>query len=503
MIRRVLIANRGEIARRVIRTCHAMRIETVAVYSEVDHDAPHVREATSAVAIGPAAASESYLKIPALIDAVRKSGADAVHPGYGFLSENAAFAEACEAAGVIFIGPPAAVIRRMGSKTGTRALMAAAGVPIVPGVTPAAQDDESIAAAVREVGFPALLKAAGGGGGKGMRVVRAESEIADAIGAARRESERAFGNPTLYVERLVERPRHIEIQIFADTYGNTVHVLERECSLQRRHQKVIEEAPAPRLAPRVRAQIRTAAIAAARAVEYVNAGTCEFLLEGEGDQARFYFLEMNTRLQVEHPVTEAVTGLDLVRAQIVVANDQPLPFTQQDVVARGHAIECRIYAEDPRTLLPQSGRLLRYVEPEGAGIRIDGGVREGQTITVHYDPLIAKAIAHGDTREIARERLIGALQGFLILGLHHNVALLATLLALPEFVASTAYTTLMEERGAALLPPASSETLDAAAALAAFVSPPPPAAAPPPAEAGGEAAPVGVDPWDALGPVVW
>ncbi|MEZ5319586.1 MAG: biotin carboxylase N-terminal domain-containing protein [Vicinamibacterales bacterium] len=422
MIRRLLIANRGEIALRIIRTCRRMGVQTVAVYSDADRDAPHVEAADEAVRLGPAPAAESYLKIDAVIEAARASGADAIHPGYGFLSENAAFARACEAAGIVFVGPSADVIDRMGSKTAAREAVRAGGVPVVPGRTAASQSPAAIREAVEAVGLPALLKAVAGGGGKGMRTVRSAGEIDAAIGAASREAERAFGDGTLYVERLIAEPRHVEVQVFGDTAGTVLHLFERDCSLQRRHQKVIEEAPAPRLAPGVRARLHAAAVAAARAVGYVNAGTVEFLLEGEGEDASFYFLEMNTRLQVEHPVTEMVTGLDLVELQLVVASGAPLPIRQDDVAVRGHAIECRVYAEDARRLLPQSGRLVHYREPPAAeGLRLDAGVRRGQRITVHYDPMIAKLVAHGATRDQAIERAIHGLRHYEILGLRHNL----------------------------------------------------------------------------------
>jgi acetyl-CoA carboxylase biotin carboxylase subunit len=495
-VRRVLVANRGEIACRVIRTCRAMGIPTVAVYSDADARAPHVEAADAAVRIGPPPAADSYLDIDAVIDAARRTGADAVHPGYGFLSENAAFASACAAAGLTFIGPPARVISEMGSKTAARRTVAAAGVPVVPGATPRAQDAAALRAAVAEVGLPALLKASAGGGGKGMRVVRAVSEVDEAVEAAEREATRAFGDGTLYVERLIERARHVEVQIMADAHGQVVHLFERDCSLQRRHQKVIEEAPAPALAPSVRARLTAAAVAAARAVGYVNAGTIEFLVDGDGDDASFYFLEMNTRLQVEHPVTEAITGIDLVRAQLIVAAGEPLPFAQDDIVARGHAIECRIYAEDPRRLLPQSGVLRRYREPAGDGLRIDSGVREGQTITVHYDPLLAKLVCVGESRAEALARARDALRRFEILGLAHNVGFLRALLARDEVAAARVDTRFIEAHLGELVPEPSPALIRAAAAIAARV------AAGPPDHAGTDA-PASIDPWDSLGQVAW
>ncbi len=498
MIRRVLIANRGEIARRVIRTCRLMGIATVAVYSEADTGAPHVGEADEAVLIGPAPAVESYLNIPRIVEAARRSGADAVHPGYGFLSENPDFADACETAGLIFVGPPAAVMRRLGSKTGARAIMSAAGVPVVPGATPRSQQETDIVAAVGEAGFPALLKAAAGGGGKGMRIVRAAEDVRDAIGAARREAERAFANGALYVERLVERPRHVEVQILGDRHGNVVHLYERDCTLQRRHQKVVEEAPAPALAPDVRARLTDAALAAARAVGYVNAGTVEFLLEGEGDAARFYFLEVNMRLQVEHPITEAITGIDLVRAQLEIAGGARLPFPQSEVTPAGHAIECRIYAEDSKTLLPQAGRLLHYREPHGPGVRVDGGVVAGQTVSVHYDPLLAKLITHGETRSLALARMRQALRDYEILGVRHNLAFLRALLDRPEVETSRLHTTFIEEKLRTIVLEPLPAVRRAAAALAAFVTTRGGAPAADP-----DAAASAFDPWDLLGALDW
>ena len=496
-MRRVLIANRGEIACRIIRTCRAMGLESVAVYSDADADAPYVTLADRALPIGPPPAHESYLNIPRIIDAARRSSADAVHPGYGFLSENAAFADACAAAGLTFIGPPGDVIRRTGSKTAARASVSQAGVPIVPGETPVSQRDADIASALQRVGFPALLKAAAGGGGRGMRIVRDARAADESIGVARREAERAFADGTLYVERLVEHPRHVEVQIFADTHGHVVHLRERDCTLQRRHQKVIEEAPAPVLAASVRERLTSAAVAAARAVGYVNAGTVEFLVEGDGDRARFYFLEVNTRLQVEHPITEAITGFDLVRAQLLVAAGEPLPFTQDDVRPQGHAIECRIYAEDSVRLLPQSGRLLRYREPRGPGIRVDSGVREGQAVTVHYDALMAKLIAHADTRDEAIGRLVGALRQFEILGVRHNIGFLLALVTRPEFASHDVHTRFIEEHLEELTH-GGADARPAAAALAAFVS------ARGPALASGRAADSArFDPWHTLGPVAW
>jgi acetyl-CoA carboxylase biotin carboxylase subunit len=433
-VKRVLIANRGEIAVRIVRACREAGLESVAVYSDADADALHRRLADVSVRVGSAAPADSYLNIPALIEAARSTGADAVHPGYGFLSERAAFARACEEARLIFVGPPSAAIDRMGSKIGARQLMQSAGVPVVPGATPEDQSDAGVIAAARTIGYPVLVKASAGGGGKGMRTARHERELAEAVPAARREAQAAFGDGTLYVERLIEKPRHVEIQVFADAHGNVVHLFERECSLQRRHQKIVEESPSTALTPGVRERMGAAAVAAARAAGYRNAGTIEFLFEGEGDGARFYFLEMNTRLQVEHPVTELVTGVDLVRAQLDVAAGKPLPWTQSGLTQRGHAIECRVYAEDPATgFLPQAGPLLLYREPSGPGIRVDSGVVEGDSIGVNYDPLIAKLIGFAETRDLAIERTLAALRRYPILGIRTNLTFLTRLLQQDAF----------------------------------------------------------------------
>jgi acetyl-CoA carboxylase biotin carboxylase subunit len=441
-IRRVLIANRGEIAVRIARACREAGIESVAVYSDVDANALHVSAADHAVCIG---AVRSYLSIPTLIDATQRLGADALHPGYGFLSERAELARACERAGIVFIGPPADAIERMGSKIGAREIMTHAGVPIVPGQTPRDQTDEGIRRAAIDLAFPILLKASAGGGGKGMRIARHESEVIELAASARREAEAAFGDGTLYVERLIERPRHVEIQIFGDAHGNVVHLFERECSLQRRHQKIVEESPSPALTPEMRTRMGDAAVAAARAVGYRNAGTVEFLVEGSGASARFYFLEMNTRLQVEHPVTEAVTGVDLVRAQLAVAGGEPLPWQQHELTQRGHAIECRIYAEDPANgFLPQAGPLLVYHEPIGPGIRVDSGVRQGDRIGVEYDPLLAKLTVFGETRAAATARAIAALREYPILGIQSNVPFLIRLLGHAAFTAGDLHTGLVD-----------------------------------------------------------
>jgi 3-methylcrotonyl-CoA carboxylase alpha subunit len=448
MIRRLLIANRGEIAVRIIRACRELGIASVAVYSDADTNAQHVRVADEAIAIGPARAAESYLSIPRLIEAARAGGADAVHPGYGFLSENAVFAQACEQAGRIFVGPPAAVITRMGSKIEARRLASEAGVPVVPGETPGDQSDRGLRQTIERVGLPALVKASAGGGGKGMRIVRDASEIEGAVQAARREAAAAFGDPILYVERLVERPRHVEVQVFGDAHGHVVHLFERDCSAQRRHQKVVEESPSPAITASLRERITRAAAAAAQAVGYRNAGTIEFLVEGNS----FYFLEMNTRLQVEHPVTEQVLGVDLVHAQLLVADGQPLPWKQEELTQRGHAIEARVYAEDPaHGFLPQAGSLVRYVEPRWPGIRVDSGVAEGDEVSVHYDPMIAKVIATAETRELAIARLAAALREFSVDGVRTNLPFLVSLLELPAFRGGAIDTGFLDREGAAVL----------------------------------------------------
>jgi acetyl-CoA carboxylase biotin carboxylase subunit len=450
--RRVLIANRGEIAVRIARACREAGLESIAVYSDADRDAPHVRAADRAVRIGPAPSIQSYLSIDAILEAARTTSAEAIHPGYGFLSENAAFAAACEKEGLIFVGPPAGVIARMGLKVAARELMMGAGVPVVPGVTASDQSDAGIESAAAQLEFPVLVKASAGGGGKGMRAVRDRDSARDLIAAARREAIAAFGDGTLYVERLIDKPRHVEVQVFGDSYGTIVHLFERECSIQRRHQKILEESPSPALTPSVRAAITQAAVAAARAAGYVNAGTIEFLLEGSGDLGRFYFLEVNTRLQVEHPVTEGVTGIDLVRAQFIVAAGGRLPWTQDDITQRGHAIECRVYAEDPAGgFLPQAGTLLLYREPAGPGIRVDSGVVEGGAVSVHYDPLLAKLTAVAESRDAAISRALAALRRFPVLGIRTNVPFLIRLLEHPDVRSGNIHTRFIEDHAVDLL----------------------------------------------------
>jgi acetyl-CoA carboxylase biotin carboxylase subunit len=469
-MRRVLIANRGEVAVRIIRACREAALESVAVFSDADATSPHVRLADYAAHLGPPPARQSYLDIARVIDAARRHDADAVHPGYGFLAENAAFASACVDAGLIFVGPPADVIARMGSKTAARQLMRSAGVPVVPGAELENQDDAALAEAAAAVGYPLLVKASAGGGGKGMRVVREAAELVEALGAARREAEAAFGDARVYLERLIERPRHIEVQVLADAHGHIVHLFERECSAQRRHQKVVEESPSPALTPALRARMGKAAVTAAVACGYRNAGTVEFLLEGTGDDARFYSLEMNTRLQVEHPVTEAVTGLDLVRLQFAVAAGAPLPWTQDGLTQRGHAIECRIYAEDPaRDFLPQAGHLTLYREPTGPGVRVDAGVTEGSDVAVHYDPLLAKLVVWAETREQAIERTLAALARYPVLGVATNIAFLRSLVSHRAFRDGTIDTGFLDREAHTLTQGPDRRRLTLAVAAAAAV----------------------------------
>jgi 3-methylcrotonyl-CoA carboxylase alpha subunit len=422
MFRKILIANRGEIACRVIATARRMGIATVAVYSEADANARHVALADEAWPIGPAPARESYLVGERIIDAAHRSGAEAIHPGYGFLAENAEFADACAAAGIVFIGPPAAAIRAMGSKSAAKALMEKAGVPLVPGYHGEAQDLATLATAAERIVYPVLIKASAGGGGKGMRVVERARDFEAALGGARREAMASFGDDRVLVEKYLTRPRHIEIQVFADTHGNAVSLFERDCSIQRRYQKVLEEAPAPGMDPDRRRRMSEAALAAARAVGYVGAGTVEFIAEGE----QFWFMEMNTRLQVEHPVTEMITGLDLVEWQLRVAAEEPLPVKQPEIAPRGHAIEARIYAEDPaQDYLPSIGTITHLRQPEtSADIRVDTGVREGDAITPWYDPMIAKLIVWGADRDTAARRMSAALASYQIAGVTTNLGLL-------------------------------------------------------------------------------
>jgi acetyl-CoA carboxylase biotin carboxylase subunit len=432
-IRTILIANRGEIALRIMRTCRAMGIGSVAIYADPDRSAPFVRAADQAVYIGPPITGASFLAIDKIIDAARRSGADAVHPGYGFLAENADFAQACADAHLTFIGPSPEAIRRMGSKIEAKKIATAAGVPTIPGFSAVGLSDDEIARQARGIGYPVLIKASAGGGGKGMRVVHDAATLPAALAAARRESKGAFGDDTLLLERYFTSPRHIEIQILGDTHGNLLHCFERECSIQRRYQKIIEEAPSPALNDAQRQRMGAAAVAVARAIGYHSAGTVEFVVDADGS---FYFLEVNTRLQVEHPVTEEIIGHDLVRLQIEVAQGAPLPFRQEDLTIHGHAIEARIYAEDPNNdFLPSTGTIVCWEAPALEGIRYDSGVETGSAITIHYDPMLAKVIAHGATRAAAARRLATALSLVRVHGVRTNLGLLVEVLQHPEFLA--------------------------------------------------------------------
>jgi 3-methylcrotonyl-CoA carboxylase alpha subunit len=436
MIRRLLIANRGEIACRIIRTCRRLGVETVAVHSSADARAMHVREADSAVAIGGASPAQSYLKGETIIDAALAAGVDAIHPGYGFLAENAQFAEQCARAGLIFVGPQAETIRAMGSKSRAKAIMESAGVPVVPGYHGDDQSDSVLSREAGRIGFPVMIKASAGGGGKGMRIVREPAGFPEALAGARREAQGAFGDDAMILERYIEKPRHIEIQVFGDRHGNVVHLWERECSVQRRHQKVLEESPSPLLDPETRQRMANTALEAARAVDYLNAGTVEFIVD---EDQHFWFMEMITSLQVEHPVTELVTGLDLVEWQLRIASGEHLPAAQAEIPSRGHAIEARIYAENPSArFLPSTGPIRRWRFPHGrAGIRLDAGYAEGDEVTIHYDPMLAKLIVHGRDREEAMARLREALAFTAIAGPATNLPLLRAVASHPRFAAGT------------------------------------------------------------------
>jgi len=438
MFKKILIANRGEIALRIMRTCREMGIDTVAVYSDVDTRALHVLEADEAVHLGPAEPAKSYLDIDRIITAAKETGAEAIHPGYGFLAENAAFAERCEKEGLVFIGPPAGVIRDLGDKITARQIMKKGGVPVIPGMTEAANDPTAWAAHADEIGYPVLIKAAAGGGGKGMRVVDNPDDLAEACEAAGREAEAAFGSGTIYIEKFLAKSRHVEIQILADSKGQAIHLFERECSIQRRHQKIIEETPSPALDTVLRAKMGQAAVAAAQASSYVNAGTVEFILDPDGN---FYFLEVNTRLQVEHPITEMITGVDLVRQQIEVAAGSPLTLDQEDLTIRGHAIECRIYAEDPeQNFMPSPGTVTFLQEPSGPGIRNDCGVYSGVEVPMEYDPIISKLVVHAETREASIQRMVRALETYTILGVKTPISFLLDVLESQPFADGETYT---------------------------------------------------------------
>jgi acetyl-CoA carboxylase biotin carboxylase subunit len=460
MFNKILIANRGEIAVRIMNACRELNIQTVAIFSEADANALHVRRADEAILIGEAPSADSYLRADRIIDAARSTGCEAIHPGYGFLAENAAFADAVRDAGLTFIGPPADAIARMGSKTEARQLMIEAGVPVVPGFALDAED----------IDFPVLVKAAAGGGGKGMRVVIHADDLPSAIETAQREAKSAFGDDTVFLEKYLPSAHHIEYQILADSFGATVHLFERECSIQRRHQKIIEETPSPLLNDDLRAEMGAAAVAAAQAVGYENAGTVEFIVD---DAGHFYFLEMNTRLQVEHPITEMVTGLDLVHLQIHIADGQPLPFSQNDLRQRGHAIECRIYAENPaHGFLPDVGPLLLVETPMMPGVRVDSGVETGDDITTYYDPMIAKLIVFGGDRPQAIHRMRAALEQYTILGVATNIAFLRDVIAHEAFFAGQTTTAFIDNHLAEWTPqPPTESELDIAAIAASLLSP--------------------------------
>ena len=443
MFTKILIANRGEIAIRVIRACRELGIANVAIFSEADRSSLHVRYADEAYCVGPPPSTQSYLNMDAILDVTRRAGAEAIHPGYGFLAENAEFAGRCEAAGIVFIGPPSSAIRAMGSKTSARRLATGAGVPVVPGAIENLTDAEVERRAL-EIGLPVVIKAAAGGGGKGMRVVQAATELPSAIRAARSEAQSAFGDSAVYLERYLIAPRHVEMQILADRHGHTIYLGERECSVQRRHQKVIEEAPSPVVDASMRRRMGEAAVGLARAAGYVNAGTMEFLVDQERN---FYFLEMNTRLQVEHPVTEMVTGLDLVKEQIAIAAGEALRYRQEDVVIRGAAIECRIYAEDPfQNFVPSPGRIIGLREPGGAGVRIETGIYKGYEVPVYYDPLIAKLITWGRDRPEAAQRMRRALMEYSVQGIKTTIPFHQRVMADPDFLRGDIDTTYIDRR---------------------------------------------------------
>jgi acetyl-CoA carboxylase, biotin carboxylase subunit len=455
-IHKILIANRGEIALRIIRACREMNIETVAVYSDADRAAPHVFAADQAFRLGAPPSVDSYLRGQLIIELAKKAAADAIHPGYGFLSENPAFAESCEVAGIKFIGPPASAMRALGSKTLARQAADAVGLPRVPGSTTGLRDLREAQAVAEQIGYPVMLKASAGGGGKGMRAVFSANEMESAFDAASSEAERAFGSGEVYLEKLIERPRHIEIQILADEHGHCVHLGERDCSVQRRHQKVIEEAPSAVVDEDLRHRMGEAAVRLAKSAGYTNAGTVEFLLDSrsDGSPGNFYFLEMNTRLQVEHPVTELVTGLDLVHLQIAIARGEQLPFTQQQVALHGHAIECRIYAEDHENgFMPSPGKITRLIQPSGPGIREDSGIYEGWIVPMDYDPMLSKLIAYAPTRDLAIARMLRALDEYAIGGIRTNLGLFRRVLNDPAFQAAQLDTGYLDRLLAATPPP--------------------------------------------------
>jgi acetyl-CoA carboxylase biotin carboxylase subunit len=443
MLRKVLVANRGEIAVRIIRACRQAGIPTVAVYSDVDRSSLHVQLANEAYLLGPAPPLESYLNIDKIIEIAKASGADAIHPGYGFLAENHHFTERCEREGLIFVGATSEAIRLLGNKLESRETMIRAGIPVIPGMTSRVRDMGEFVRHASTIGYPVLVKAASGGGGKGMRVVRSQGELQQALETARRESKSAFGDDTVYIEKYIERPRHVEFQIVADASGNTVHLYERECSIQRRHQKIVEETPCTALDDRLRREMGEVAIEVARAAHYTNAGTVEFLLDQGGN---YYFLEVNTRVQVEHPITEMTTGVDIVRLQLALAAGESLSMRQSNIAPRGHAIEARIYAEDPETdFMPSFGRVLFVREPAGPGVRNDSGIYAGCDVTMHYDPILAKLIVWDESREGARRRMISALEDYAILGIRTTIAFLRDVMDHPEFASGNTHTDFIKD----------------------------------------------------------
>jgi acetyl-CoA carboxylase biotin carboxylase subunit len=466
-IKKILIANRGEIAIRVMRTCREMNIETVAIYSEADRTSMHVRYAHEAYCVGKAPSSESYLNIDKILEVAKKSNADAIHPGYGFLSENAEFARRCNAEGIIFIGPSPEVIVQMGDKIQARDAMTTAGIPVVPGTDGEIETEEEVLVVIEEIGLPVMIKASAGGGGKGMRLVRNKTEVVSAVRAARSEAKSAFGNDAVYIEKYITSPHHIEFQILADQHGHTVHLFERECSIQRRHQKMIEETPSPLMTDELREKMGQSAVKAAKAVNYYGAGTIEFLVD---NNLNYYFLEMNTRLQVEHPITERVTGIDLVKQQIFIAEGKELDFNQEDLHQRGHSIECRIYAEDPdNNFMPSAGKVYKISSPLGLGVRTDGYVYEGYEIPIYYDPLISKLIVWGKTRDEAIARMRRALHEYKITGVKTSIKMLERVMNNSNFIEGNYDTHFIEKNEEQLFTSGSIEDISDMVIIAAFI----------------------------------